>query len=53
MCRWLHVANNPGSHVVIRSVDDNLPTLYPETLKDAALLAGVNSKVRHCNSKQC
>ena len=33
-----------GSHVVIRSTNNNLPTDHYETLKDAALLAAVNSK---------
>ena len=41
---WLHVSGAAGSHVVIRSHDDNLPELYPETVKDAALLATINSK---------
>lgn len=41
---WLHAQGYPGSHVVIRSHDDSLPTVAPETLKDAAFLAAVNSK---------
>lgn len=41
---WMHVANTPGSHVVIRSQDDTLQTTFPETVIDAALLAVVNSK---------
>lgn len=41
---WLHVSGYPGSHVVIRSTSDTLPTDQYETLKDAALLAAVNSK---------
>ena len=41
---WLHVSGAAGSHVVIRSHDDNLPESYPETVKDAALLATINSK---------
>lgn len=41
---WLHVAGFPGSHIIIRSGDDDLPQKFPETLKDAAILAAVNSK---------
>jgi hypothetical protein len=41
---WLHVAGHPGSHVVVRSHDNDLPTTMPETLKDAAALAAKNSK---------
>ena len=41
---WLHVAGSPGSHVIIRSQDDDVPFKFPETLKDAAILAAVNSK---------
>lgn len=45
---WLHVAGHPGSHVVIRSHDNNLPLALPETLRDAAVLAAKHSKVRAC-----
>jgi NFACT protein RNA binding domain len=41
---WLHAQGYAGSHVVIRSDDDDLPDKYRETLIDAALLAAVNSK---------
>ncbi len=41
---WMHVAGCAGSHVVIRSHDDQLPETARETLLDAALLAVVNSK---------
>ena len=41
---WMHVAGCAGSHVVIRSHDDQLPTTASETLLDAAYLAVVNSK---------
>ena len=41
---WLHVAGVAGSHVVIRSHDDNLPEKFKETLLDAAVLAVINSK---------
>ena len=41
---WLHVSGAAGSHVIIRSHDDTLPSTYPETIIDAALLAAVNSK---------
>lgn len=43
---WLHVANSPGSHVVIRSEEDNILTKYRQTVLDAALLAAVNSKAK-------
>jgi predicted ribosome quality control (RQC) complex YloA/Tae2 family protein len=38
------VAGYSGSHVVIRSDDDQLTKNDPETVLDAALLAAVNSK---------
>jgi predicted ribosome quality control (RQC) complex YloA/Tae2 family protein len=41
---WLHVHGYPGSHVVIKCSDDLLPSLYKETLKDAAVLAARYSK---------
>lgn len=41
---WLHVSGCPGSHVVIRCTDSDLPSVLPQTLKDAALLAAKNSK---------
>jgi predicted ribosome quality control (RQC) complex YloA/Tae2 family protein len=41
---WLHVHGCPGSHVVIKCTDDLLPSLYKETLKDAAVLAARYSK---------
>jgi hypothetical protein len=49
---WLHVAGYPGSHVVIRCTDDNLPELYPETLQDAVALAAANSKFEPKNRVQ-
>ena len=48
---WLHVAGYPGSHVVIRSGDDDLPARLPETLRDAAVLAAVNSKAAAAGGK--
>jgi predicted ribosome quality control (RQC) complex YloA/Tae2 family protein len=42
---WLHVSSHPGSHVVIRSTDDDLLLRYPATVTEAALLAVVNSKI--------
>lgn len=42
---WMHVAGHPGSHVVIRCQEDDLPSAHPETMKDAAALAAKNSKV--------
>jgi len=47
---WLHVAGHPGSHVVIRSHDNDLPQALPETLRDAAALAAKHSKVRACTA---
>jgi len=41
---WMHVAGHPGSHVVIRCQEDDLPSAHPETMKDAAALAAKNSK---------
>jgi predicted ribosome quality control (RQC) complex YloA/Tae2 family protein len=41
---WLHVSGSAGSHVVIRSHDDELPRKYPNTLREAACLAAMNSK---------
>ena len=41
---WMHVSGCPGSHVVIRSASDDLVKEFPETTKDAALLAAVHSK---------
>lgn len=49
---WLHVAGHPGSHVVIRCHDDDLPVKYKETLKDAAVLAAKNSKAPPSNAMQ-
>lgn len=43
---WLHVADYPGSHVVIRNQDNNLPSIFRETVLDAAILAVVNSKAK-------
>ena len=42
---WMHAAGHAGSHVVIRSHHDDLPTLFPDTMKDAATLSAKNSKV--------
>jgi len=41
---WLHAQGHAGSHVVIRTHDDDLPVNAKETLLDAAALAAVNSK---------
>jgi hypothetical protein len=41
---WFHVAGYSGSHVVIRSHCDDLPSKYPRTLREAAYLAALNSK---------
>eukprot|EP00873_Tetraselmis_striata_P000006 jgi/Tetstr1/420270/TSEL_000139.t1 len=38
---WMHVAGHPGSHVVVRSHDDDVPM---ETMQDAAALAAKFSK---------
>lgn len=47
---WLHVSGHPGSHVVIRCHDDELPLKYKESLKDAAVLAAKNSKAAASNA---
>lgn len=49
---WLHVAGFPGSHVIIRSGHDDLPEKFPESLKDAAILAAVNSKAAQAGRVQ-
>lgn len=41
---WLHVSGCPGSHVVVCSEADNLPSTHPRALSDAALLAAKYSK---------
>lgn len=41
---WMHVAGYPGSHVVIRYTGEDVMVKYRETVRDAALLAAVNSK---------
>jgi len=41
---WMHVSGCAGSHIVIRSHDDDLLSSKPETIRDAALLAVINSK---------
>jgi predicted ribosome quality control (RQC) complex YloA/Tae2 family protein len=41
---WMHVAGMPGSHVVIRSTEDNLPATHKNTVLDAALLTAIHSK---------
>lgn len=41
---WLHVAGHAGSHVVIRTNDDNILANNRQIVLDAALLAAVNSK---------
>jgi hypothetical protein len=41
---WLHVHGFSGSHVVIRSNDDELPIKFPSTLREAATLAAIQSK---------
>ncbi len=44
---WLHVADVPGSPVVIKCTDDDLETKYRETLIDAATLAAHFSKCKN------
>jgi predicted ribosome quality control (RQC) complex YloA/Tae2 family protein len=48
---WLHVAGYAGSHVVIRNTDDNVPSMFRETVKDAAVLAIINSKAKNIGGK--
>ena len=47
---WLHVAGTAGSHVVIKSRDDELETKYGETLLDAATIAAHFSKGKNSNN---
>ncbi len=42
---WLHAADVPGSHVILRVEKDQTPT--PQTVKQAALLAAHFSKARN------
>lgn len=44
---WLHVADSPGSHVVIRSHDNDILRNHPETVMDAAVLAVLNSSIKN------
>lgn len=41
---WMHVAGCPGSHVVIRSTEENLLLTHKQTVMDAALLTAIHSK---------
>lgn len=41
---WMHVSGAAGSHIVIRNADNDFPEKFRETVKDAALLAALNSK---------
>lgn len=41
---WMHVSGAAGSHIVIRNTDNDFPVKFRETIKDAALLAALNSK---------
>ena len=43
---WMHVAGYPGSHVVVRTEDDDVMLNHRETIRDAALLTAVNSKAK-------
>ena len=48
---WLHVHGFSGSHVVIRSNDDELPIKFPSTLREAATLAAMQSKCPESRTK--
>ena len=50
---WLHAAGCPGSHVVIRSHDDNLPSNDADAVRDAACLAarGDRRRILSLNSR--
>lgn len=43
---WMHVSGYPGSHIVIRSEEDDIMTIHKQTVIDAALLTAVNSKAK-------
>jgi predicted ribosome quality control (RQC) complex YloA/Tae2 family protein len=36
---WLHVAHHPGSHIIIKYQSDDLQSVHPQSLYDAAVLA--------------
>ncbi len=40
---WLHLSDIPGTHVVVKCEDDDLPGNFRETLLDAATLAVLKS----------
>ena len=42
---WLHTADCPGSHIVVRN-PDNLPEMPPEVLQEATRAAVDNSKAK-------
>lgn len=44
---WLHVQNMPGSHVIIRTGNKNVPS---NTLEEGAVLAAYFSKARHSSN---
>ena len=41
---WMHADGCPGSHVIIKSTDDDIFRKYPKTISDAAILASFRSK---------
>ena len=44
---WLHVQKMPGSHVIIKKDNNDIPNT---TLEEAAILAAYYSKARNCNN---
>ena len=41
---WMHADGCAGSHVVIKSSENDILTKYPDTIRDAAILASFRSK---------
>lgn len=41
---WMHADGCPGSHVIIKSTDDDIYRKFPKTITDAAILAAFRSK---------
>lgn len=48
---WMHVSGLPGSHVVIRNIEDDLPSRCRNTIMDAATLAVIHSKAKTAGGK--
>mmetsp|Transcript_21361 Transcript_21361/g.39871 ORF Transcript_21361/g.39871 Transcript_21361/m.39871 type:complete len:167 (+) Transcript_21361:51-551(+) len=49
---WMHWEGGPGAHVVICSRDNSIDSTFPETLKDAAILALRHSKAKPIDTRK-